>query len=49
VGVTALGNTKILGNNGRDSWVVRKELCDRKAERLGDSEEVARWCRDNLV
>ena len=40
---------EVLGNNGRKLLVVSEELCYGKAERLGDAEEVARWCRDNLV
>jgi hypothetical protein len=48
-GVTALGSTKILRNNRRTFLVVRKELCDRKAETLVDMEEAARWWRYNFV
>jgi hypothetical protein len=47
--VTALGSTMILGNSRRTFLVVRKELCDRKAETLVDAKEAARWWRYNLV
>jgi hypothetical protein len=47
--VMALGSMKILGNNRKMFVVVRKELCDRKAETLVDVEEAARWWRYNLV
>jgi hypothetical protein len=49
VSVTALGNTKVLGNNKRIFPVVWKELCYRKAKTLGDAEEAARWRQDNFV
>jgi len=45
----ALGSTKIRENNRRTFLVVRKELCDRKAETLVDAEEAARWWRYNFV
>jgi hypothetical protein len=50
-GDTVMGQagTEIFGNNGRETEVVRKELCYQKAETLEDAEEAAWWWRYNLV
>jgi len=39
--VTALEDTRVLGDNGRDTERVGEELCYGNADTLGDVEEAA--------
>jgi len=45
----ALRHTEVHGDNSGCAEKVWKELCYRKAEALGDTEEAARWWRYKLV
>jgi hypothetical protein len=47
--VTEIGHIEVLGENGRDTARVWKELCYGKADTLADAEEAEKWGQYNVL